>query len=272
MTPPVQWLVEIAAWSIAAFAVGLFLVQVLARELGYVLGARHRAASSAEPEGVGVLVGSMLALLAFVLALTLSFATDRYEERQSGTLAEANAIGTAWLRATAIDAPQSREIAGLLVEYTTLRADYVRAPAHAPTIDAISQKTSELQTRIWALASTLARQRPDPIVALLLTALNETFDASTAERFAYEKRLPVPVFWLLIGMSLISMGALGYQLGLRRTPLRLLSVLLTGMWTLVIVDILDLAGARMGNIRPTTHAYEWTLQGFGPSPSVPPRP
>ncbi len=48
--------------------------------------------------------------------------------------------------------------------------------------------------------------------------------------------LPVPVFWLLIGMSLISMGALGYQLGLRRTPLRLLSVLLTGMWTLVIVD------------------------------------
>lgn len=272
MTLPVQWILDLATWSMMAFAAGLFVVQALAREIGYVLGARHRASSSAEPEGVGVLVGSMLALLAFVLALTLSFATERYEERMAGTLAEANAIGTAWLRAGTIDTPQSREIAGLLVEYTKLRADYVRAPAHAPTLDAISQRTSELQTQIWGLASTLAHQRPDPVVALLLAALNETFDASTAERFAFEKRLPIPVFWLLIGMSLISMGALGYQLGLRRTRLRLLSVLLTAMWTLVIVDILDLAGARMGNIRPTTNAYEWTLQGFGSTLPAPSRP
>ena len=35
---------------------------------------------------------------AFVLALTLSFANTRFSERRAGTLAEANAIGTAWLR------------------------------------------------------------------------------------------------------------------------------------------------------------------------------
>jgi hypothetical protein len=40
----------------------------------------------------------MLGLLAFVLALTLSFANSRFSERIQGTLNEANAIGTAWLR------------------------------------------------------------------------------------------------------------------------------------------------------------------------------
>jgi len=49
-------------------------------------------------EGVGVLVGSLLGLLAFVLALTLSFASERFNERRLGTLAETNAIGTAWLK------------------------------------------------------------------------------------------------------------------------------------------------------------------------------
>jgi len=270
MTSSVQWVLDLAAWSFTAFAAGLFIIQSIAREVGYALGRRHRAVSNAEPEGVGVLVGSMLALLAFVLALTLSFATDRYDERQAGTLAEANAIGTAWLRATAIDGPSARQIADRLVEYTKLRAEFVRAPAHAPTLDALTKRTGELQTEIWGHATALARQRPDPIVALLMSSLNETFDASTAERFALEKKLPVPVFWLLIGLALVSMGAVGYQLGIRKTPLRLLSVLLTAMWTLVMIDILDLAAPRMGDIRQSVEVYQWTLDGFGAS--LPPRP
>ncbi len=36
-----------------------------------------------------------------------------------------------------------------------------------------------------------------------------------------------------------------------------------------MVDILDLAAARVGDIRPSTHAYEWTLQGFGAAPLAP---
>ncbi|MHB2168960.1 bestrophin-like domain [Alsobacter sp. R-9] len=268
MTLSVQWLLDLATWNFAAFVGGLFLVQMAAREGGYWLARHHRARSEAEPEGVGVLVGSMLGLLAFVLALTLSFATTRYDERQSGTLVEANAIGTAWLRAGMVDSERSRNIAALLVDYTKLRRDFVQAPADPKILEPIASRTAGLQNKIWAHASALARERPDPVVALLVSSLNETFDASTAERFAFEKRLPVPVFWLLIALALISMSALGYQLGLRGTPLRPLAVLLTAMWTLVMADILDLAGARLGNIRPATHAYDWTIQGFGQPPSL----
>lgn len=44
----------------------------------------------------------------------------------------------------------------------------------------------------------------------------------------------------------------------------LLVLLLTAMWMAVIVSILDLATARLGNIRTDPTAYEWTRQSFAP--------
>ena len=95
-------LLKIAAWNMLAFAALLFLAQLAAHEAGFWIGRRKASERDAPPEGVGVLVGSLLGLLAFVLALTLSFSSERFNERRLGTLAETNAIGTAWLRAKAI--------------------------------------------------------------------------------------------------------------------------------------------------------------------------
>jgi hypothetical protein len=82
--------------------------------------------------------------------------------------------------------------------------------------------------------------------------------------------LPPPIFWLLIGMTLLGTGGLGYRLGLRGRPVRMLVVLFTAMWTVVIVDILDLAAARVGAFRTSVAAYEWTLQGFKGGMTIPP--
>lgn len=89
---------KVASWSIFAFGALLFTVQLIAHEIGRWLGRRHVVRNRVSTEGIGVLVGGMLGLLAFVLALTLSFSADRFYERRQGTLAEANAIGAAWLR------------------------------------------------------------------------------------------------------------------------------------------------------------------------------
>ncbi|BCH28433.1 hypothetical protein MesoLjLc_03630 [Mesorhizobium sp. L-8-10] len=259
----------IAERSLLAFGLLLFLAQLIAHEIGLRFGRRDRAKDRGQPETVGIVVGGMLGLLAFVLALTLSFANTRFNERREGSLMEANAIGTAWLRAKAIGGPQADQIAALLEQYTQVRADFVRHGGSRASIAELNQRTNALQSEMWGQLAPIVREQPSAISNSLMLALNDLFDASTKERLAFETRLPPQLFWLLIGMTLLSVTCLGYQFGLKEKPSRVLVALLTLMWTAVIVDILDLAASRIGQLRTATTVYEWTLQGFGGTTSIP---
>lgn len=264
------FITAIAEKSVLTFGIVLLVIQLLAHAAGYRLGRGRRDAAG--NENVGVVVGGMLGLLAFVLALTLSFANARFTERRAGTLAEANAIGTAWLRAEAIDHPRGKEIARLLEKYTQVRRDYVLAGVDQDRIDNLNQETSNLQSSIWGHMTAIVRDRPDVVSTSLMAAVNEVFDDSAAERLAFNLRLPPQIFWLLIGMAVLSMATLGYQFGLKGSPLRVLVLLLAIMWTAVIVGILDLASPRVGSFRTATAPYDWTLQGFKSGVSIPPMP
>lgn len=244
------------------FGIVLLVGQLFAHEIGYRLGIRGKERAAGQGENVGVVVAGLLALLAFVLALTLSTATSRFNDRRQDALAEANAIGTAWLRATAIGSPQAMEIARLLDEYLKAREGFVRAGRDQVAIAKANQETSALQQSIWRQVTAIVREHPDPISASLMAAVNETFDASTSERFALGIRLPAQVFWLLIGLMFLSMASVGYQFGLKGKSVRILVVLLTIVWTAIVVNILDLASPRLGNFRTDMRAYDWTRQGF----------
>ncbi|WP_034990925.1 bestrophin-like domain [Beijerinckia mobilis] len=263
-------LITVAERSVLAFASILFFIQIVSHEIGYQLGRRDHARKE-NPETVGVIVGGMLGLLAFVLALTLSFANTRFSERRMGSLAETNAIGTAWLRAKAVGTPRAEEIASLLEQYAKVRADFIAAGrTEQAVVEASNQRTNALQSALWGHLAAIVREQPNPVTNALMTALNDTFDASATERFAYETRLPPQLFWLLVGMTMLCMGSLGYQFGLKEKPSRVLIALLTLMWTSVIVDILDLASARLGSIRTETTVYDWTIQSFKGGLTIPP--
>ena len=265
-------LAQIAAWSFLAFGALLLVAQLVAHEVGFLIGRRQAEQHDVPGEGIGVLVGGLLGLLAFVLALTLSFASERFNERRAGTLAEANAIGTAWLRAKAIGDPRGDEIARLLEQYIKLRIAFVQSGHDPAELTQITNRTDALQSEIWGYVSAIIREQPNPISASVMAALNEVFDMTTAGRFSFEQRLPPPIFWMLLGLTLLGMGVLGYQMGLRERRIRMLAAVLALSWTGVIVIILDLAAARIGNLRTGVAAYEWTLQGFQGEITVPARP
>ena len=261
----------IADRSVIAFALLLLVAQMLVHEAGYWLGYRRKArGGEVQAEGVGVVVGGMLSLLAFVLALTLSFASARFSERVTGTLTEANAIGTAWLRAKAIGHERGPEIARLLEQYAQVRRNFVREGEDQSAIDELNHRTNELQSKIWGQMAAIVREQPNPVSTSLMSALNDAFYQATAIRFAYNLRLPQQIFWLLIGMTLLGMGALGHQLGLRGRKVHILVGFLTIKWTAVIIDILDLASPRLGTFRAGAAVYDWTLQGFEAGVQIPP--
>ena len=177
-----EYLAQLADWSELAFAALLFVGLFIAYEAGTRIARRAVDREEKAPEGVGVVVGGLLALLAFVLALTLSYANGRFSERRAGALAEANAISTAWTRAQAIGHPRGKEIAGLLEEYTKVRLAFVEAGRDKAGIDELNKITNVLQMKMTGHLAAIVRDKPDTVSTSLMASLNETFDAATTER------------------------------------------------------------------------------------------
>lgn len=258
---------SIAVYSLPLFILILFAGQVVASEVGLWFGRRH-VTGDATPEGVGVVVGSMLGLLAFALALTLSSSTSRYQDRRQSTLTEANAISSVRSRAQAVGDPRGSEIAGLLTEYTQVRVAFVEAPLDPVLLDAIERRSAMLQAQMQHLATAIAQAQPNPLTVSLLNDLDAAFGAATATRFAFAAQMMPQLFWLLLGMTLVSVGGLSYQIGLRGQTLRSLLLLIIGMWTAVITDILDLGSARIGGISTDTAVYRWVMEEPASADSV----
>jgi len=184
------------------------------------------------------------------------------------TLTEAQSIGTSWLRAHAVGQAQGLKIAGLLEDYARVRLDFLRMPPETDIAE-VHQRTDALQAEIWSYLGNLVQDRRDPVASSLLTSLNETFDLATAQRHAFDSGPAAQLVLLLLVMTLASMGGLGYQFGLRGRPLRIMTLLLLGMWTAVLVLIIDLGAPRVGGIRTDAGPLLWTIESFAKAPRPP---
>ena len=171
-----------------AFAV----VALILYELGFRFGRWWQKRTPEEQEGpTGMLVGSLLALMAFLLAITMGMASDRFDTRRGLILTEANSIGTTYLRAGYLPEPVASQSQELLREYVPLRV--VKNDIEA--VRAQLARSAEIQDELWSMAEDLARATPDSdVLALYIDSLNETIDLNetriTAGLYA---RVPVTI-------------------------------------------------------------------------------
>jgi hypothetical protein len=218
---------------------GLFALTLY--ELGFRLGRWWQARTPEEKEGpTGMLVGSILALLAFMLAITMSMATDRFDTRRGLVLAEANAIGTTYLRAGYLPTAAGDPTRALLREYVALRI--VPPGLTVADLTADLARSAEIQGELWSIAEGLARTDPQSdMLALYVDSLNETIDVAGARQIAgIYARVPAVVLLLLIAGAVLTLGMVGYSAGLtgRRSPLTAIAlVVVLGAVITLIVDI-----------------------------------
>lgn len=231
---------------------GVFLVFLLGAavisEAGYRVGNWWQLRTPGEKEGpTAMIVGSLLGLLAFLLAVTMGMASDRFDSRRAMIVTEANAIGTTYLRANFLPEADARESRRLLLEYASLRT-----PADAPKdVPERIARSLKIHADLWAIAERLAHAMPQSVVlALYIDALNEMIDVHESRvTVAIYGRLPGTVFLLLLITSILTLAMVGYSAGLtgrRSPPTAIVMMLVLGA---VITLLLDLDRSRGGLVK-----------------------
>ena len=107
-------------FRLSSLELGLLLFGVVLgmTVLGVVAGHRLRAHAEVLREPVGVVQAALLGLVALILAFGLTMAVGRYDSRRAAVVADANAIGTTYLRAQTLREPIRTRSLDLLRHYT----------------------------------------------------------------------------------------------------------------------------------------------------------
>jgi hypothetical protein len=248
--------------SIAGVFVVFAIITMACYEGGFRLGRWWQEREPGEQEGpTGMLVGSILALQAFLLAVTIGMASDRFDARRAIVLQEANAIGTTYLRAGYLPEPASSEIRELLREYVPVRI----VVTDSTDVEADIAKSVAILTDLWTIAEDTARTtQSGDLVAIFLESLNETIDLHETRVTAINARVPQTVLLLLVGGSALGLAMVGYSAGLTRRRSLLSAVVLVIALGAVITIVVDLDRPRDGFIQVSQQPLLDLEQQIGP--------
>jgi hypothetical protein len=244
----IQVLDSLPIAGVFALLVGGFL---LVYEIGFRIGRWYQKRTPGEQEGpTGALVGSILGLLAFLLAVTMGMAADRFDARRGLVLSEANAIGTTYLRAAFLPEPDLTEARTLLREYAPLRVTTTGEPAR---LAASLQRSAEIQNALWTQVEGLAADGANSeTFSLYVDSLNELIDISEARVIAgLTARVPETILWLLIIFAGLSMAMVGYSAGLTERRSMLTAVALVVVLAAVLTLVVDIDRPRDGFLMVT---------------------
>lgn len=200
---------------------GTIVAVMLAIEAGHRLGRYHHSRLGEEKEApVSAIAGSVLGLVAFMLAFTFGIVAQRYDTRKGLVCDEANAIRTTWLRSDFLPQPDRTEAARLLREYVNARLEGVRSiqSGERPItyMGKVLADANTIQRRLWEMAVANARKDMNSdVAALYLESLNEMIGMHASRVvIGMQQRIPAPIWIVLGGLTFCGMALVGYQSGI----------------------------------------------------------
>jgi hypothetical protein len=242
-------------FALSTWQVALVVLAVIgaATAAGHMTGKYLREHSETLREPFGVLQGALLGVVGLILAFGLTLAVGRYQDRRTATVAEANAIGTTYLRAQLIAEPARTPSLDLLRRYTTLA---VQVSKEVPNSGAMRRTTAAediLQRRLWRLGGdALAAAPVASAPRLYVDSLNATIDQQAARLSSLNNRVPGPVLVLEVLGAAVALGLLAVHisiLGRGLVPMLCAAVLMT----LLLLVTFDLDRPTRGLIKvPST--------------------
>jgi hypothetical protein len=184
-------------------AISLIAGVVAAHEIGFRLGSLTRSVDQPFDRQVGLVRTSTAALVAFLIGFAFSGAASRFINRQDIIVKEANALGTAYLRADTIAEPQRGYLKAALKEYT---ADRVRLLSR--------EGRSQIEPLLAKVRSAInATQDNAPLMAVVLPPINDIIDLHSTHLAVARRHLPIAIMTVLMGAAAVGIGIIGFGNG-----------------------------------------------------------
>ena len=212
-----------------------------------VLGAKLRTRFGRERAGGerdSYVLSAVLGLLGLMIAFTFSMALNRYDDRRELVVSEANAIGTAWLRAGLIEGTAGPQLQAAIARYAELRA---HLPARGET-RAVESASGEHQKQLWRQMRTAIAHTSPPVATLVIASMNEMFDIASSRKAEREAQIPALVLDIVMVYALLSAGIIGYVLGEAEPHHRMVTAILFLLLTLSLALVIDLDRPWRGSI------------------------
>ena len=128
-------------------------------------------------EDFSLILTAMLTLLALIIGFSFSMAVNRYDQRKNYEEAEANAIGTEYVRIDLFPTADAEKLRVLLRDYLDQRVLFYSARDERQ-IRLINDRTAQLQTELWAAVRTPAAAQPTSyMVGLVVAGMNDVLNS-----------------------------------------------------------------------------------------------
>ena len=216
--------------------IALLITQSLAAYLGDFLHRRRLPIHKDDREDLDTIKTAILTLLALIIGFSFSMAVTRYDQRKNYEEAEANAIGTEYVRADLLPVDNGAlSVRGLLRKYLDQRILFYETRDQRQ-ISQVNIETAKLQADLWSAVWPTANAQPTQVLALAVTGMNDVLNSQGYTQAAWLNRIPVGA-WAMMGLiAIFSNLLLGYR-ERRRGLLLLILPIIVSIAFLLIADI-----------------------------------
>jgi hypothetical protein len=170
---------------------------------------RFRTKDSETSVDLGIIQTATLSLLALIIGFTFSMAITRHDLRKQLEEAEANAIGTEYLRADLLPTKSASTVKSVLKDYTEQRILFYSR--QSPTAVAeINRRTNELTKNLWQEILPIAHTQSTPTIALAVSGMNDVLNSQGFTQAAWWNRIPAPAWVLMAAIAVCANLLVGF--------------------------------------------------------------
>jgi len=185
------------------------VAQCVAAYAGDFLRKKGKALSNDEQQDFDTVRTATLTLLALIIGFSFSMAVSRYDQRKNYEEAEANAIGTEYVRADLLPVEDAATVRELLMKYLDQRILFYEA-RDEKRIGHINAETAQLQGELWSAVARSAKAQATPVTWLAASGMNDVLNSQGYTQAAWWNRIPAAA-WVMMGLIAISCNVLiGY--------------------------------------------------------------